>query len=517
MEKTHQMSVQTFESEAKVAYGIFYWQGVGNLFPWNAFITAAGYFTIRFCGASFEDTFENYFTIAYMISQTVGLILCVKYQNLFRLNPRFVIPLVLFSLVMVLATILVAIEDMSSDLLFGITIFSIFVCGGAGSVLSGALYGLAGQFPQKNTQAIMAGQGLAGIIASMTSLVTVWAGSPQDLCDDDDAADDDDSCDNYSIDYSSLTYFIVSSIVVVSCIGSYLYLRGMSITEHYMTHGSFPEDQSDRNPLVNGSDLTEPFADLENYDEDGDKKVHDPLEVDDVPLLENADGKTSRVPSDASPIHLVHIPSDERTSSMQRRLSEAETLVASRAPSVAEISGEFKQMLIPIYSVWLTFSITIGCFPSLTAHITSTNSCSSSDDERFYNDLFVPFMFILFNVFDFAGRSLAGAVQIFNKDNIWIPATCRLIFIPLFLFCHVKNSDLPILFHNDAFPILIMILFSLSNGYIASLSMMFGPSMFVSPDQKQRAGTLMALMLTLGLCTGSILSLPIVYLSLGSL
>ena len=33
--------------------------GVGTLFAWNAFITAATYFSSRFCGSSHEKTFEN--------------------------------------------------------------------------------------------------------------------------------------------------------------------------------------------------------------------------------------------------------------------------------------------------------------------------------------------------------------------------------------------------------------------------------------------------------------------------
>jgi hypothetical protein len=40
--------------------------GVGVLFPWNAFITAATYFGSRFCGTSHEATFEDDVGSAYM-------------------------------------------------------------------------------------------------------------------------------------------------------------------------------------------------------------------------------------------------------------------------------------------------------------------------------------------------------------------------------------------------------------------------------------------------------------------
>jgi len=35
-------------------------QGIGMLFPWNAFITEENYFHFRFCGTSFEANFENW-------------------------------------------------------------------------------------------------------------------------------------------------------------------------------------------------------------------------------------------------------------------------------------------------------------------------------------------------------------------------------------------------------------------------------------------------------------------------
>ena len=44
---------------AVVRYGSFFVLGVGTLFAWNAFITAATYFSSRFCGSEHEKTFEN--------------------------------------------------------------------------------------------------------------------------------------------------------------------------------------------------------------------------------------------------------------------------------------------------------------------------------------------------------------------------------------------------------------------------------------------------------------------------
>ena len=54
-------------------------------------------------------------------------------------------------------------------------------------------------------------------------------------------------------------------------------------------------------------------------------------------------------------------------------------------------------------------------------------------------------------------------------------ALLRLAFIPLFLFCNFDDGHLPVVFDNDAFPVVFVFLFGLSNGYISTMAMMFSP------------------------------------------
>ncbi|CAJ0960209.1 unnamed protein product [Ranitomeya imitator] len=87
-------------------------------------------------------------------------------------------------------------------------------------------------------------------------------------------------------------------------------------------------------------------------------------------------------------------------------------------------------------------------------------------------------VFLLFNLFDWAGRSLTTLVMWPSKDSKLLPVmvAARLVFLPLFMLCNVKpRSHLPILLAHDAWYICIMVLFALSNGYLASLCMCFGP------------------------------------------
>lgn len=54
---------------------------MGQLFPWNAFITAGPYFSQRFCGTAHADDFENYFSLTFMLTNLVGQALCVSYAR----------------------------------------------------------------------------------------------------------------------------------------------------------------------------------------------------------------------------------------------------------------------------------------------------------------------------------------------------------------------------------------------------------------------------------------------------
>ncbi|CAN0413543.1 unnamed protein product [Pylaiella littoralis] len=61
-----------------ITYCIFFLQGIGQLFPWNVFINAEDYFRRRLCGSSFENNFENFFSVGYNLAAIVGLLLALR-------------------------------------------------------------------------------------------------------------------------------------------------------------------------------------------------------------------------------------------------------------------------------------------------------------------------------------------------------------------------------------------------------------------------------------------------------
>jgi len=163
-----------------------------------------------------------------------------------------------------------------------------------------------------------------------------------------------------------------------------------------------------------------------------------------------------------------------------------------------------------ILAVFLTFLVCLAVFPSITAQVVSMGS--GKDGTEWNNKYFIPVgCFLLFNIGDFVGRMLASVIQ-WPKANhmgsiiILGLALARVAFIPLFLFCNVAPSNRSVTdvhFHSDAVYLILMVLFSVSSGYIGSIVLMYGPKMMNSSEEQGRAASLLVFFLVLGLCLGS--------------
>uniref|UniRef100_A0A665WL99 Equilibrative nucleoside transporter 1-like n=1 Tax=Echeneis naucrates TaxID=173247 RepID=A0A665WL99_ECHNA len=180
------------------------------------------------------------------------------------------------------------------------------------------------------------------------------------------------------------------------------------------------------------------------------------------------------------------------------------SLVEDEAKPTVSVFNIFKQIWVMALSVCFIFTITIGVFPAVTVAVESTVANGGA-----WSTYFIPVScFLLFNIMDWAGRSLMGVCMWPGKDSKWLPALVilRVIFVPLFMLCNVQpRSNFPVLFAHDAWYIVFMIFFSFSNGYLASLCMCFGPKK-VSPQEAETAGAIMAFFLSLGLALGAAVS-----------
>uniref|UniRef100_A0A673XPF7 Solute carrier family 29 member 1a n=1 Tax=Salmo trutta TaxID=8032 RepID=A0A673XPF7_SALTR len=180
------------------------------------------------------------------------------------------------------------------------------------------------------------------------------------------------------------------------------------------------------------------------------------------------------------------------------------SLTEEETRSTISVFAIFKRIWVMALSVCFVFTITIGTFPAVTVDVRSTVA-----DGGAWDKYFIPVScFLLFNVMDWAGRSLTAVCMWPGKDSIILPVMVglRVVFVPLFMLCNVQPRNyLPVLFAHDAWYILFMIFFSFSNGYLASLCMCFGPKK-VAQHEAETAGAIMAFFLSLGLALGAALS-----------
>ncbi|XP_027006096.1 equilibrative nucleoside transporter 3 [Tachysurus fulvidraco] len=178
-------------------------------------------------------------------------------------------------------------------------------------------------------------------------------------------------------------------------------------------------------------------------------------------------------------------------------------------PPLRPIMG--KMWKLCIYVFWIFF-ISITIFPAISSGIQSVDKDSGSPWSGTY---FVPLTsFLLYNVADFSGRQMTIWLQVPGPTSPVLPilVACRTALVPLFMFCNYQPRYhlQRVFFAYDLFPVIFVCLLGLSNGYLGTLTMIYGPKV-VPRDLAEPAGVIMSFFLAAGLAAGSAFSVLLVY------
>ncbi|KAI5108309.1 equilibrative nucleoside transporter 3, partial [Silurus meridionalis] len=171
-----------------------------------------------------------------------------------------------------------------------------------------------------------------------------------------------------------------------------------------------------------------------------------------------------------------------------------------------------KMWKLSLYVFWVFF-VSITIFPAISSGIQSVDKDSGSP---WSNTYFVPFTsFLLYNVADFCGRQMTVWLQVPGPTSPVLPilVVCRSVLVPLFMFCNYQPRYHlhQVFFAHDIFPVLFVCLLGLSNGYLGTLTMMYGPKV-VPRNMAEPAGVIMSFFLAAGLAVGSAVSVLLVYI-----
>ncbi|XP_071605091.1 equilibrative nucleoside transporter 3 isoform X2 [Heliangelus exortis] len=165
------------------------------------------------------------------------------------------------------------------------------------------------------------------------------------------------------------------------------------------------------------------------------------------------------------------------------------------------------------FCLFYVFFISIIIFPSISSNIESVNKSSGSVWSTKY---FVPLTsFLLYNFADWCGRQMTAWIQVPGPKSKLLPilVLLRTIFLPLFILSNYQPRAhiQMVIFKHDVYPVVFTTLLGLSNGYLGTLVMVYGPKI-VPKELAEAAGVAMNFYIVVGLAVGSACSVLIVHL-----
>lgn len=150
------------------------------------------------------------------------------------------------------------------------------------------------------------------------------------------------------------------------------------------------------------------------------------------------------------------------------------------------------------------YFVTALIFPAISTNIQSMHKGTGSS---WTSKFFVPLtVFLLFNFADLCGRQVTAWIQVPGPRSKLLPglALCRFCLVPLFLLCNYQpRSHLTVvLFQSDIYPVLFTCLLGLSNGYLSTLVLIYGPKI-VPRELAEATSVVMLFYMSVGLMLGS--------------
>lgn len=159
----------------------------------------------------------------------------------------------------------------------------------------------------------------------------------------------------------------------------------------------------------------------------------------------------------------------------------------------------FKQIWLQLLGVFMTFFVSLVCFPAIQADI------RPSDPNLFIpSNLYTPITtFLFFNLFATLGNVATEWIRKPGPKYVIIPILLRILFIPFFMFCNFRPEirTLPIYIDNDYAYFAGAITMAFTSGYFSSLCMMYAPSL-VDPKWAGTAAMISAFFLIFGIVSG---------------
>jgi hypothetical protein len=481
------------------------------------------------------------------------------------------LPLGLYFAVFSLQTVMVLVPHITPGKFLVLTLCGLAVCGTCGAIATAGIVSTAGKLPSRvGVNPFFSGQALGGVAVSLANFVVATLENPDSyfeqhcsnssnasagfLFNDDltikmvtqleytiqhHLGDDgpNSSCFPYqSLDWAVFSYFLAGCTVLLLCLVGYYLIHTCQLQEfrddyelvHHTPRTTAREPAADESSPRTDMELNDRSS-LRARDQGESGTDHNDQSC---PAYSTSKGAGANVSSqdsllppalsigdDAVPAQSV---SSDRAVLHPYKGNPEQTRSAEAQSQHDEIEDEYINELNesavcsvikgPATCVFLTFSVTLCLFPTWVSELRSSHECEYTF--RLYNDLYVPFSFLLFNVGDFLGRMLAGLVPVQKvrdlSRKLVLGSLLRAAFFPLFLAClSTVDSERSKVIRSDLFSLTVQFLFAVTNGVLISTSFMLSPLLVGHVIQMQeRASEIMTFSIFFGLLSGSLLAFP---------
>ncbi|DAZ96343.1 TPA: LOW QUALITY PROTEIN: hypothetical protein N0F65_007993 [Lagenidium giganteum] len=432
----------TMERQAGLAYAIFLFIGIGASLPWNVFITAEGYFQQRLAHTRFEESFLNWFSMAFNITT-----LSTMFVRTVCIGERMPGPvasvfagLVVISCVIFGHSLITKMPQYAGDSFFQLTMASIMVVSMACTALQDGLLRMAANFPPQYTQAIVTGQALAGLGVSVSNFLILFFNDPSKPAPHVmpnlfvRMASDVDLC--------AFVYFTLVFVTSVLCLASFVVLTRLELFQHYQ-YGK-------RNAMTTSSEMKSAAM----------AEAHERL-LDGQPELKQASPEllavAFRIRLYAATVFFVFLVT----------LAVFPGITSSIQSMHPERGRFFRDLFAPFSFILFNFGDLLGRLVAPWCAIKTSRQLLYASLARL---LFFPLLMLC------------------NVSNEHHQAITTVVF------------------RNDLLPVLFLLVCALTNGLFCTLALMHYPGLLRNNQEKEMGGTIMFFVISIGLCAGSLMS-----------
>jgi hypothetical protein len=527
--------------------------------PWNAFISAKGYFQSRVCsetGDPANASIESWFAMIYNLSSVLSLGLLITIQavrdqmateataqaeildplssspvnttmgnsltnqntNESRNNNNsdsskahafclVMLPLALYLAVFSLTDLLVLAPSISIDFFKLLTLVCLAVCGVCGAIASAGIVATAGLFPSDLAMnPFLAGQSVGGVAVSFANFVAACLEDPSLYWDAHCSGDGDvhDVVDTFEQQASYLqrqdqevSSFQLHANDAATCVA---YEQRDWAVFFYFFMGS----------LVLACCLLG-YVYIDRFQRGRHRDEYETIDDTDESTTNAAVEESPRIGLELNDSSLRVDGVDTPDLAEPETISDAEDSIQEESEPTNDTLAAWSHVKGPATCIFFTFVVTLSLFPGWTSELQSVRQCRTHF--RLFNDLYTPFSFLLFNVGDLTGRLLSAKItqkRIRGLSTKLVKASLlRFIFFPLLFMC-VGGSREGFQIQSDLYSLLIIFSFAISNGLLVSTAFVHAPTLLPGTTHMQeRSSEILTFAVAFGLLSGSLFSFPV--------